>query len=84
VNFIEEINQQLKEDFIKQHQERIDPPHEETLDRNKTLIIIAAMVTLTSALISGRMSEAVYSGLMGSFLAFTFGRIFSEMLRQPR
>jgi hypothetical protein len=65
---------------------RSEPPKEnESLDRNKTLIIITAMVTLTAALASGRMSEAVYSGLMGSFLAFTFGRIFSEQLlsRKP-
>lgn len=58
---------------------QIDPPKpDESLDRNKTLIIVAAMVTLTAALVSGKMNEAVYSGLMGSFLAFTFGRIFAD------
>jgi hypothetical protein len=72
----------LKEEMIETRQQL--PKQEESLDRNKTLIIVAAMVTLTAALVSGRMSEAVYSGLMGSFLAFTFGRIFSEQILARR
>jgi hypothetical protein len=74
----------LKEELILQRRdEKFD--NDISLDRNKTLIIIAAMVTLTAALVSGKMNEAVYSGLMGSFLAFTFGRIFAEqnILRKP-
>lgn len=72
----------LKEEMIEARQQL--PKPDESLDRNKTLIIVAAMVTLTAALVSGRMSEAVYSGLMGSFLAFTFGRIFSEQILSRR
>lgn len=68
----------LRDEFIKNRLQ--ETKTDESLDRNKTLIIVAAMVTLTAALISGRMSEAVYSGLMGSFLAFTFGRIFAEQM----
>lgn len=73
----------IREEYIDKRRNEL-PRCEESLDKNKTVIIIAAMVTLTSALISGRMSEAVYSGLMGSFLAFTFGRIFSEQFQRIR
>lgn len=67
----------LRDELVES--KRLEPPKpEESLDRNKTMIIVAAMMTLTAALVSGNMSEAVYSGLMGSFLAFTFGRIFAD------
>jgi hypothetical protein len=64
-----------EKDKLPVSEKTIDP-----LDLNKTILIAVAMITLTAALFSGRMSEAVYSGLMGSFLAFTFGRIFSEQI----
>lgn len=74
----------LRDDMVERI--RSEPPKDnESLDRNKTLLIATAMITLTAALATGKMSEAVYSGLMGSFLAFTFGRIFSEQIlpRKP-
>jgi hypothetical protein len=74
----------LKEEMIETRQQNLPPKPDESLDRNKTLIIVAAMATLTAALVSGRMSESVYSGLMGSFLALTFGRIFSEQILSSR
>ncbi|CAG0950556.1 MAG: hypothetical protein OIN86_13585 [Candidatus Methanoperedens sp.] len=80
----EDPTKTLKEELIEARQQNLPPKPDESLDRNKTLIIVAAMITLTAALVSGRMSESVYSGLMGSFLALTFGRIFSEQILSSR
>lgn len=74
----------IRDEYLEKRRNEAPPRCEESLDKNKTVIIISAMVTLTAALISGRMSEAVYSGLMGSFLAFTFGRIFAEQFQRMR
>ncbi len=49
------------------------------LDMNEVLIIVAALGGLTGGLVSGRLSETAYVGLMGTFLGYTFGRIFNHV-----
>ena len=48
------------------------------LDKHEALIIVAALAALTASLISGKLSEDTFSGLMGAFMGYTFGRIFNH------
>lgn len=47
------------------------------LDQHETLIIISILACLTAGLISGYLSEKSFIGLIGTFLGYTFGRIFN-------
>jgi hypothetical protein len=47
------------------------------LDDHEVKIIVAAMSILTISLVSGRLSEAAFVGLIGTFFGYTFGRIFN-------
>lgn len=47
------------------------------LDQYEAVIISVFILALTAALISGKLSELVFAGLMGSFIGYTFGRIFN-------
>ncbi len=51
----------------------------EKLDPNETIIISVALLSLVGALISGHLSETAFTGLMGTFLGYTFGRIFNHV-----
>ncbi len=48
------------------------------IDVYESVIIVAALGSLTVALVSGRLSEPAFSGLMGAFMGYTFGRIFNH------
>lgn len=48
------------------------------IDIFETVVIVAALITLNIALIWGGLSESAYTGLMGTFLGYTFGRIFNH------
>lgn len=67
------LRDELCEQYRKTH-----PKNKTVLDEHETLIIIAALAALTIALLSGRLSEDTFSGLMGAFLGYTFGRIFNH------
>ncbi len=46
---------------------------------NEVIIISVALVCLSAALISGKLNELSFTGLMGTFLGYTFGRIFNHI-----
>lgn len=47
------------------------------LDDHEVKIIVAAMSILTIGLVSGKLSEPAFVGLIGTFFGYTFGRIFN-------
>lgn len=49
------------------------------IDKYEAAIIVAAIAGLTLALISGRLSEVAFVGLVGTFFGYTFGRIFNHV-----
>jgi len=67
---------ELKNELIELHR-KTGHKNKTVLDRHESLIIVAALAALTMALVSGKLSEDTYSGLMGAFLGYTFGRIFN-------
>jgi hypothetical protein len=48
------------------------------LDVYESVIIVAALGSLTVGLVSGRLSEQAFAALMGAFMGYTFGRIFNH------
>lgn len=67
---------QLKKELIESYKEQ-QPKNKTVLDQYEAIIISVFILALTAALISGRLSEVVFAGLMGSFIGYTFGRIFN-------
>ncbi len=51
----------------------------EDIGKNEMIIICVFIVSLTAALIFEKMSETAYVGIMGSFVGYTFARIFNHM-----
>ena len=49
------------------------------IDKHEALIISVAIVALSGGLISGKLSEVAYVGLIGSFFGYTFARIFNHV-----
>lgn len=48
------------------------------IDTNEVIIITVALVTLTTAVMVNSIQENTYSALIGTFLGYTFGRIFNH------
>ncbi len=49
------------------------------IDFNEVIIIVAVVAALAGGLMSGHLSETAFVGLMGTFLGYTFGRIFNHV-----
>ncbi len=49
------------------------------IDFNEVIIIVAVIAALGGGLVSGHLSETAFVGLMGTFLGYTFGRIFNHV-----
>ncbi len=59
--------------------EQDEQPGQIRIDKYEAVIIVAAIVGLTSGLLSGRLSEVAFVGLVGTFFGYTFGRIFNHV-----
>jgi hypothetical protein len=68
--------QSIKDELIEQYRKK-QRKNKTPLDNHEALIIIVALAALTSALISGKLSEDTFGSLMGAFMGYTFGRIFN-------
>ncbi len=49
------------------------------IDKYEAAIISVATVALTAGLVTGKLSEVAYVGLIGTFFGYTFGRIFNHV-----
>jgi hypothetical protein len=49
------------------------------IDFNEVIIICAVIAALGGGLMTGHLSETAFVGLMGTFLGYTFGRIFNHI-----
>lgn len=68
----------LKNELIESIRKQRQPNHF-GIDFNEVIIISVATFSLTGGLVSGRLSETAFVGLMGTFLGYTFGRIFNHV-----
>ncbi len=46
---------------------------------NEVIIIVVVVAALGGGLLFGKLSETAFVGLMGTFLGYTFGRIFNHV-----
>lgn len=67
---------EIRTELIEQHRKQ-QRKNKTVLDKHEALIISVFILAMTGALISGKLSELVFAGLMGSFIGYTFGRIFN-------
>jgi hypothetical protein len=66
----------IRDELIEQIRKN-DPTKKTLLDDHEVKIIVAALTVLTIGLVSGKLSEPAFVGLLGTFFGYTFGRIFN-------
>ncbi len=68
-----------RDELKNELQKQAAQPGKIRIDKYEAAIIVAAIAGLTIALISGRLSEVAFVGLVGTFFGYTFGRIFNHV-----
>ncbi|MDD3474310.1 MAG: hypothetical protein PHP08_00220 [Candidatus Dojkabacteria bacterium] len=51
----------------------------EDIGKYEGMIISVFIIALTTALMSGKLSETLFGTIMGSFIGYTFARIFNHV-----
>jgi len=71
----------IKQELVDQRKKelKLDEVDRYGIDLNEVIIISVALLSLTGGLVSGKLSETAFVGLMGTFLGYTFGRIFNHI-----